>query len=223
ELAAPGTPLAPGQIANSNGPMLETLVAQAGATPISGGILRDDPAAMNHEIALRKNEADVLLFSGGVSVGGRDHLPAVLEQLGLKLVFHSVRMKPGKPLLFGTLDGLLVFGLPGNPVSSLVGFELFVRLAIESLRGQATLSTTVSLILEADFQADNNRPTYHPAVVHESGSTVRALPWFGSPDLRGVSAANAFLVLPPGVVSFSAGESVMVNRMMPVLSATETG
>jgi molybdopterin molybdotransferase len=128
--------LAPGQIYESNGVLLAAQVSAAG-----GSVQLLDPAP-DEEAALRAAlerglEADVLVTSGGVSVGPHDLVRVLLAELGVAEVFWGVAMRPGKPLFFGTRGDALVFGLPGNPVSSLVGFELFVRSALGALQGVA--------------------------------------------------------------------------------------
>lgn len=203
----------PGQIRNSNGPMLAGQVLRAGCTPRSMGIARDDAGDLTRCLrdALARN--DVLLLAGGVSVGDYDLVPKTLTNLGVTTHFHQIRMKPGKPLLFGTLEKTLVFGLPGNPVSSYVGFELFVKPALRVLMGYADPGpATCQLPLAEDFQAEHDRPTYHPARCEwsQAGAQVRGLPWFGSPDLRGIRDANAFLVLPPGRTDAKAGTPMEV-------------
>lgn len=199
-----------GQIRNSNGPMLVAQAVRAGALPRYLGIARDDPAVLASLIREGMTTSTVLVLAGGVSVGKHDHVPAVLRELGVEVHFHSLRMKPGKPLLFGTKGETLVFGLPGNPVSSFVGFELFVRPAIRKLGGHAEPGPVIrSLPLAEAFTASNNRPTYHPAALTPDGQ-VRPLPWFGSPDLRGLLAADALAVLPAGDHEFAAGQLIEV-------------
>jgi molybdopterin molybdotransferase len=132
--------------------------------------------------------------------------------------FHKVTMKPGKPVFFGTRPRagalpVLVFGLPGNPVSSLVCFELFVRPALRVLGGHAHPEPRiVRATLAEDLLHKSDRPTYHPACLSEGteGRAVRARPWFGSPDLRSITQANAFLVLPAGEQLYRAGERMSV-------------
>jgi molybdopterin molybdotransferase len=208
EVVEAGLTPGPGQIRNSNGSMLDALVAAAGAVPKNYGIARDDETALADVFRRALAETDVLLITGGVSAGGLDLVPGVLTSLGVTTHFHKVRMKPGKPLLFGTHGGKLVFGLPGNPVSGLVGFTLFVRPALRQMAGHGADRRTQSRPLAEALSTTNDRPTYHPA--RFDGAAVRPSPWFGSADLRGLLAADALLVLPPGDIRLSVGESVDV-------------
>jgi molybdopterin molybdotransferase len=210
ELVEPGTTPGPGQIRNSNGPMIAALSARARATATHLGIVRDDPRDMADRIRKGLSDADVLLLAGGVSAGAADLVPGVLADLGVTTHFHKVRMKPGKPVLFGTTDGSLVFGLPGNPVSAFVCFELFVRPAIRALAGHADPGPRVqSLPLAEKLDASNDRPTYHPARLTPD-RRVTPLPWFGSADLRALLAADALIVLPAGPVSYAHSMAVDV-------------
>lgn len=206
ELVEPGIEPQPGQIRNSNGPMLLALAQRAGAIPSGGGIVRDDPALLGEQVRQALATADVVVLAGGVSVGQHDYVPAVLRELGVEIHFHTIRMKPGKPLLFGTRGDVLVFGLPGNPVSAFVGFELFVKPALRKLGGHAEPGPTIRAIpLAEPFSSRGDRPTYHPAILTED-QRVRPLPWFGSPDLRGILAATGFLIVPPGPQNFLVGQ-----------------
>jgi molybdopterin molybdotransferase len=136
ELRPPGEPLAPGQIYESNSLMLAAALAGAGAEVERLEPVADDPAA--HRAALERGlSADLLVSSGGVSVGPHDLVRSVGAELGVEEVFWRVAVKPGKPVAFGVRGRTLVFGLPGNPVSALVGFELFVRPALRALVGDA--------------------------------------------------------------------------------------
>jgi molybdopterin molybdotransferase len=119
-------------------------------------------------------------------------------------------MKPGKPLLFGTKGATLVFGLPGNPVSAFVCFELFVKPALRVLAGHGEPGpVTMSVPLAEPVAEVNDRPTYRPAKLEagETGWTVRPLPWSGAPDLRGLQPADALLVLPPGETRLDRGQA----------------
>ncbi len=213
ELVEPGEPLKPGQIRNSNGLMLTAQVLQAGGIAHYRGIVRDDAADTREMIAEAIADSDVVLIAGGVSVGKFDLVPAVLEELGVAIRFRQVRMKPGKPLLFGTLGETLIFGLPGNPVSAFVCCELFVRPAIRNLAGHVNPGVvTTTLPLAEPIAEVNDRPTYRPAkrAVGETGWNVRPLPWAGAPDLRGLQPADALIVLPAGEARFDRGTPVPV-------------
>lgn len=209
----------PGQIRNSNGPMLAALVRQAGGEPAEEPIVPDELCALEAAIA-RGLGADVLVLSGGVSAGVADLVPGVLAAAGVRQVFHKVHLRPGKPLWFGIapraepgLPPRLVFGLPGNPVSSLVCFELFVRPALAVLRGgaYAGLRTDVGT-LAAEFQHRGDRPTYYPARVEavERGAPrqITLLNWQGSADLATLAQANALAHFPPGTHGYAAGADV---------------
>jgi molybdopterin molybdotransferase len=204
----------PGQIRNSNGPMLVAQVARAGGVPHVLGIARDEP---DHLRALITEglQADMLILSGGVSAGKLDLVPGMLSELGVQALVHKVTMKPGKPILFGVKGSKLIFGLPGNPVSSLVGFELFVRPAMRALKALEPGPCWVSAALPKDHTYRTDRPTYHPARLRmtEAGWTVEPIPWFGSPDLRGSQTANAFVLLPEGDHTHRAGDRLAVLRV----------
>ncbi len=218
ELVEPGLTLGPGQIRNSNGPMLLAQVARAGGRPHYLGVARDRLDSLTpfmHEGL----QADVLLLSGGVSAGKLDLVPGVLQEAGVAAHFHKVEMKPGKPVFFGTrprggsLPPTLVFGLPGNPVSSFACFELFVRPALRKLRGHADAGAgLLTATLAEDYPYRTDRPTYHPALLTltDGGWRVKATPWSGSPDLRALLRANALIVLPAGDHQHAAGQAFPV-------------
>jgi molybdopterin molybdotransferase len=205
----------PGQIRNSNGPLLAGLIAQAGGQPALLGIARDEPCDL-----LRKIEAglahDVLLLCGGVSAGVLDLVPQMLAQVGVQQVFHKVNLKPGKPLWFGVQERTLVFGLPGNPVSSLVCFELFVRPAIEKLSGRQPVGLLrTRAILTRDHPQRGERPTFWPAALTQTNQTlsVHPLAWQGSGDLRTLTGADCLAYFPAGDRLFPAGEQIDVLRL----------
>ena len=138
-------------------------------------------------LSRRACSSEVLVLSGGVSAGKLDLVPDLLREMGTVAHFHKVDLKPGKPVFFGTRQKTLVFGLPGNPVSTFVCFELFVRPAIRELRGLKNPGTDLpTAMLAEDFPYRTDRPTYHPAWLEASAGAcrVKVVPWFGSPDLR---------------------------------------
>jgi molybdopterin molybdotransferase len=209
ELVEAGTKPQGSQIRNSNGPMLVAMVSDAGGRPEYLGIGPDEPGALRALID-QGLLADVLVLSGGVSAGTLDLVPGLLQDAGVVAHFHRVAMKPGKPVFFGTGPaGTAVFGLPGNPVSSLVCFELFVRPALRRLGGHAKpLAQSIRAALGQEFRHRSDRPTYHPAVLEETdaGRQVRPVAWLGSPDLKALTRANCLVVFPPGETMLPAGE-----------------
>ncbi len=220
ELVEPGQTPGPGQIRNSNAVMLRALVIEAGASPLVLPIAPDEPARLR-EILGRGLESDVLLISGGVSAGQRDLVPAALESLGTTCVFHKVRVKPGKPLWFGigpargARPGALVFGLPGNPVSGLVGFLVFVRPALAAMAGKGAAGPKMlDAQLARGFSHRGDRATYHPARVvgpcdaPRNLMTIETLTWSGSADLRTAAHADGFGVFAAGDRDYAPGEIV---------------
>lgn len=206
----------PGQIRNSNGPMLAAYVRQCGCQAVELGIARDQPDDLRKRIeaGLMHN---VLILSGGVSAGVHDLAPKVLAEAGVRQVFHKIRMKPGKPLWFGVCENRapprLVFGLPGNPVSSFVCFELFAKPALLRLQGHAGAGPRpLRAMLTAPFSHRGDRPTYHPSRLSpaDDGLAWRAEPlrWAGSADLRGLAAANGLLLFPAGDHDYAAGDAL---------------
>jgi molybdopterin molybdotransferase len=205
-----------GQIRNTNGPMLAAAVERAGGEPRDLGVARDEPGELRWLVG-RGLEADVLLLSGGVSAGILDLVPQALAELGVRQVFHKVQFKPGKPLWFGVFESggrnRLVFGLPGNPVSSLVCFEMFVRPAIGRLAGRAHADMRRGQgVLTSEFAHRGDRPTYHPARLTEGeGRTaIQPLAWQGSADLRGLAEANGLVHFPPGERLHQPGDELPV-------------
>lgn len=209
-----------GQIRNSNGPMLEALVVDAGGRPVGLGIARDEHEHLAELIRQGLRE-DVLLISGGVSAGVLDLVPAVLQENGVEQVFHKVNLKPGKPLWFGVcpkpVGATLVFGLPGNPVSSLVCFELFVRHALASLACRTHDSMDLRIgeaRLAAAHRHRGERPTYYPAGFQPRAGalrTVMPLGWQGSADLYTLTLADCLICFPPGDHDYQIGDVVTIR------------
>jgi molybdopterin molybdotransferase len=215
ELRRAGEPLGRGEIYESNGALLAASLAAAGAAVDVLPAVADDEAA--HRTALERGlEADVLVTSGGVSVGPHDLVRRILADLGVEEVFWGVAVKPGKPLAFGVRNGTLVFGLPGNPVSSLVSAELFVRPALLALQGaadpgpvfhQARLASPVrrnaarEQFVRAVTRGSEDGVVLEPVTGQESHMIVRA------------AAADALVLAPRGDGELPAGEPV---RYLPL-------
>ena len=216
ELVAPDAIPGPGQIRNSNGPMLAALMHPPGP----GGHVTHLPPIPDRaedllaELASNLALWDVLVLSGGVSMGTKDLVPAALIELGVEPVFHRVAVKPGKPIWFGVgpprpggRPGSLVFGLPGNPASGVVGFLLFVRPALDALAGRgARPAAIVPKRLAADFAHRGDRPTFHPVRLGPAG--MEPLRWAGSADLRAVALADGFAAFAAGDRDHRAGDEV---------------
>jgi molybdopterin molybdotransferase len=215
ELRAPGEPLEPGQIYEANGHLLAAQLASTGAEVDRLSSVADDEAA--HREALSEGlDADVLVTSGGVSVGPHDLVRRILAELGVEEVFWGVSIKPGKPVSFGVLGTRLVFGLPGNPVSVLVGFELFVRPAMLALQGAADplpsyergrLSRALEPnpgrdeLVRARLSTDADGTVVEPLAGRESHMIVRA------------AAADALVLARQGTRELAAGEPVEFLRL----------
>ena len=212
EIVPPDQSPGPGQIRNSNASTVVALAHRAGCSVRALGIARDDEADITAKIR-EGLTADILILSGGVSAGKRDLVPKALAAAGVQEVFHKVRFKPGKPLWFGQHAEGLVFGLPGNPVSVLVCFEVFVSTALRARQGiAAPRPTLIAARLEHAVPGAKDRVIYHPAQLNWSseGPTVRRVDWFGSADLRALSAANALVEIPVGPPQHSPGDILNV-------------
>jgi molybdopterin molybdotransferase len=206
------------QIRNSNGPMLKANCRNLGAEVVDLGIAGDSEGDLTAKIK-KGLEQDFLLLSGGVSAGTMDLVPGILESQGVAKVFHKVKVKPGKPIFFGVLeraDGkpCLVFGLPGNPVSSLIGFHLFVSTAIRLMLGQTDCRPVGRpAVLSAPHQTRGDRPTYWPGRSSigpdAAPGAVEPLRWNGSSDLFSLGAAEGLILMPAREEIWAAGEQVM--------------
>jgi len=213
ELVEPMMKPGPGQIRNSNGTMLMAQSVRAGALPRYLGIARDTEAMLTSMIREGLVNTDILLLSGGVSAGNYDLVPDVLGKLGVVPRFHKVRMKPGKPLYFGTIGSVLVFGLPGNPGASYNGFELFVRPAIRKMAGMARYeSPVIDMPLTAPLEVTSDRPLWLPVRVNYENGGMSAGPvsWLGSADLRAMSGAGGLMVIPEGTHRYETGHRLPV-------------
>jgi molybdopterin molybdotransferase len=226
ELVACDAVPAYGQTRNSNGAMLAAAVSLLAAEPIAMGIAADRPEAIRAAVA-QGLAADVLILSGGVSAGDLDLVPAAFAACGVEQVFHRVRLKPGKPVWFGIVRRAaaaptLVFGLPGNPASSLVCFELFVRPAIQILAGRPHGSWHLPrsrAVLVSGVKGAGDRPVFLPCRLRPSVGMYEAepLPWTGSSDLLGLAAGSTipgaiagFIAIPEGGARYEPGTEVEV-------------
>ncbi len=169
ELLEPGSPPSPGKLVNSNSYSLAAQVVEAGGEPVVLGIAADTLAATCEMISAGL-DADMLVITGGVSVGDRDYVKAAIEQLGGEIQFWKVDMKPGKPLAFASLHGKPVFALPGNPVAAMVSFELFVRPSLLKAMGhRRILRPVVNALLQERAVNKGSRPHLVRGIVSRHG------------------------------------------------------
>ncbi|MDH4177567.1 MAG: molybdopterin-binding protein, partial [Thermoleophilia bacterium] len=200
ELRPPGAPLVPGEIYESNGVMLAAELTRAGAVVVDPVVVPDERAA--HRVALeRALGADVVVSSGGVSVGPHDLVRGVAAELGVEEVFWGVAVRPGKPISFATRGATLVFGLPGNPVSSLVGAVLFVLPALRALQGVPDAGPPYRTgSLAVALPRSPHRDDFVRARVDRSGEDdlLRPLPGQESHMIVHAAAADALIRVPAG-------------------------
>jgi molybdopterin molybdotransferase len=198
------------QIRNSNVYSLAAQVARAGGVPEILPVARDE---MEHtrELIERGLGADLLLLSGGVSAGKYDIVERVLEGLGAKFYFDRVLIQPGQPLVFGEARGRFFFGLPGNPSSTMVTFEIFARAALELLGGQEEVALHMPFArLTEDFRHRTGLTRFLPARLSADGGAVTPVAWRGSSDVPSITRANAFLVVDADRAAWQAGDWIRV-------------
>ena len=215
ELRPPGQPLERGQIYEANGPILAAMLAAAGAEVELLAPAGDDPD--EHRAALERGLAvDVLVTSGGVSVGPHDLVRRIASELGVEEVFWRVAVKPGKPISFGTRGSTLVFALPGNPVSSLVGCELFVRPALLALQGARDPGPRYEPVrLASALRRGDDRDELVRARLDVRDDAVWAVPLSGQEShmIARAAAADALVLVPRGTGELAAGSVARALRL----------
>ena len=200
------------QIRNSNSYSLAAQISAAGGEPLLLGIAPDEPARLRALIA-NGLDADLLLISGGVSVGRYDLVEQVLREFDAEFFFTGILIQPGKPLVFGRANKKYFFGLPGNPVSTLVTFDLFVRPMIASLAGaQADPLHFLQARLKAEIKIKTGLTRFLPGQLTgaQEHTEVELIKWQGSGDLVSAARANCYIVVPPDREHFAAGEMMAV-------------
>lgn len=215
EIVEPGERKRRGQIRNANGPALTALAAAAGAEAVYLGIARDKNSSLAAKLAEARG-ADILVLSGGVSVGDYDLVKAELEAAGVKPVFWQVRIKPGKPVFFGVRGRQLVFGLPGNPTSAMVTFHLFVRPAIDRLLGRLVPGPEPAMaILGATIVLKPGRTQFLRGRVVGRGPILEVVPYEDqrSGVLRSMVRGRVLIVVPADAERIEAGREVEVLLM----------
>jgi molybdopterin molybdotransferase len=215
ELTPPGEPLAPGAIYGSNGFALSAQVERAGAALARRGTVPDTPDGTREAIREALEAADVVLVSGGVSVGPHDHVKDALRDLGVEERFWGVRLRPGKPTWFGTRGGTLAFGLPGNPVSAMVTFQLFARPALAALQGAAPDAPRATATLAHPVARNRRREeAVRVRLRHtDEGLVAETTGEQGSHMLTSMLGADGLALIAPGDGELAAGERVEVELL----------
>jgi len=217
ELVEIGDTPAIDQIFDSNRPALFALLQNAQIDVVDLGICKDNPSAIKASLLKAAEEADVIISSGGVSVGQADHLRSVLEQIG-ELNFWKISMKPGRPLTFGSINNTHYFGLPGNPVSTLVTFQQLVEPALKKLSGENNSSTQISLFArcESPLKKQPGRQEFQRGILQQSSEGELLVKATGAQDshiLSSVSRANCLIDLSAQSAGAEVGESVRIHLL----------
>ncbi|HLH18076.1 MAG TPA: gephyrin-like molybdotransferase Glp [Bryobacteraceae bacterium] len=198
------------QIRNSNAHSLAAQVRRAGGTPCVLPVARDT-VAHTRELVEKGLDADLLLLSGGVSAGKHDVVEEALAEAGAEFFFDRVLIQPGQPLVFGRARGRFFFGLPGNPASTMVTFEIFARAALELLGGQEETALHMPFArLTREFHHRPGLTRFLPARLSADGGEVTPVDWHGSGDIPAMTRANAYLVADAGRAEYPRGESIRV-------------
>lgn len=212
ELRMPGEELKPGEIYNSNGHQLMAHLASVGSPHRYYGTISDRPEEIREKISQAMDENDIVLLSGGVSMGKFDFVPSVLKEQGVDIKFHRIALKPGKPTLFGTKGETFVFGLPGNPVSTFVIFEVFVKVLIyrwQSIDYQPLYKK--ARLTESIKRRNTKRVEMLPVKV--TGDEIELLNYHGSSHLNILSRANGLLRIERGVDFIKEGTELNVRQI----------
>ena len=213
ELASIGTPLKEGEIYNSNRYTVHGMLARLGVDAIDMGVVRDDPSQLEKAFRQASEKADVVITTGGVSVGEADFIKQMMAKLG-EVLFWKIAMRPGRPMAFGRIGDAFLFGLPGNPVAVMVTFYQFVRDALLHLSGRSDAPFPLLQAVAAEnMRKVPGRTEYQRGVIFKDGLQwkVRTTGQQGSGVLRSMSEANCFIVLEHERGSIKAGEPVSVQ------------
>ena len=220
ELAAAGSSLGEAAIYDSNGPQLTAQAQALGCEATFLGIVRDSETALAAAFRRALAESDLLLVSGGVSMGEFDHVPRALARAGVQMLFHGLAMKPGKPVFFGTqVRGAAVFGLPGNPVSTFVAFEVLVRAFLAAQLGCGLEVRLIGARLASPLsRRESDRCEFLPALLGTGADglpVVMPLPYGGSSMLSALAQADCLLTMEIGVDRIEEGRTVNARLLRP--------
>ena len=213
ELVEPSEKPGLSQIRNTNAYQLMAQVIRAGASGKYMGIARDDEEATFNIVKRAISESDLVLITGGVSMGDFDFIPSVLKRAGVRIIFSRVNVQPGKPTTFGVCPDTLVFGLAGNPVSSFVQFELLVRPLICKMMGYQWDPLTIPLPVKDSFSRKSaDRQSWIPVIITKDG-LVAPIEYHGSAHISALASAEGIIVIPVGKITIEKGEVVSVRQI----------
>lgn len=214
ELVEPNQVPTGGQIRNSNGHQLVGQILKANATPNYIGIVKDTEEATYNAISKVLKDSDIVILTGGVSMGDYDYVPSVMKKLGIQILFDSIAIQPGKPTKFGVKDGKLIFGLPGNPVSSYMQFEILVKSALQRLMGgEPNTKSIVRLPLANGYKRKRTERLGLIPVLVNANNMVEAVDFHGSAHIFALAKAEGYIMIPLGESEIKKGELVDVRSL----------
>jgi len=212
ELREPGEKLDRGQIYNSNGWQIRAQVLRTNCKVDYLGSVPDDKASTSQMMKLALDKYDVVILSGGVSMGEFDYVPEMLQKNGVNIHFHKMAIKPGKPTLFGQKNDTFVFGLPGNPVSTFVIFEIYVKTLISKLLGYEHNPVMLQGTLAQEVKRRRTERVEYIPVNYQNGE-IKKLTYHGSAHLNALSMANAFIRLEQGEAELKKGSVIYARQI----------
>lgn len=213
ELVEPGEPLPPFKIRNSNSSQVLAQLKSLGVNGAYKGIVKDDIAGIQQKLTNALLKSDVIILSGGVSVGEFDYVPELLAKEGLEISVHGTAIQPGKPMVFAHKNNKHVFGLSGNPVSSFIQFELYVKPFLLALMGCKHTPKRFQLALAHDFsRRKDTRLQFLPANISDDNSVV-PVPFHGSAHINALSLASYLMEIPLGIKALKKGDLVTLRTL----------
>lgn len=213
EIVEPGNQLNKGQIYNSNAYSLSSQIKSLFFNVIYNGIVKDKADDIEKSIVKSLENSDVLLISGGVSMGDFDHVPNVIKGLGFEIGFHRVAIKPGRPTLFAFKDNKYIFGLPGNPVSTFVVFERLVKPFLFKLMGNEYKPVLLKGYLKNSYKRKKISRTFYVPAIIDNNNEVDLLEYHGSAHIHSLGKANCLLEIPKGIAEINKGDIVYVRQI----------
>jgi molybdopterin molybdotransferase len=212
ELVEPGVPPGLAQIRNSNAWQLEAQVRAIPAQPNYYGIVPDEGPGLRRVIDLALANNDVVLLTGGVSMGDFDFVPAIMEEAGIEILFKKIAIQPGKPTVFGHRNNTFIFGLPGNPVSSFVIFEMMVKPFLKRMMGCTSLPPDFMLPMGTGYsRRKSDRKSLIPVIIREGA--VFPVEYHGSAHINAYTVANGIMAIEIGITQVNKGEQVHVRPL----------